>query len=506
VWSVGDGASRIADQGNVDGTSSNVTDTLVIHGLTPAQVTVTRNPDPEAHDLVLTAAGQSPIVLVGQTAPGSNSVIEKVVFDNSTVWDYSDLLLQADGGIPTAPNGTTARSFAGAAASSTLAGTASDDTYFWGAGEGNDTIAEGNVDPWAKTDTLRLVGLNASDVTFNIIENSNRDLLITNKATGETLTVTGQFYSASNNASNTWAGGGTGVERIVFADGTVWNPQQILNHSVYLAAPGATSVSNLGLGDGMLATQASPGVTTLNGLDGFADTFVWTPGDGSDTILDFNTPSNPIDTLRLAGVAVTDIQLGRSGNDLLVTDKTTGETITVRFEFPDIAAGNGVERIVFDDGTVWNRATINATAVTYGTSGNDTISTAARTPRSSTGSPATTRSTVAAAAIRSLSGPGPATTRSSRAWARPRTSIHYGCSGSPPRRCGWAIPATTSWSPARTRARPSRCSPNIPGWRVPEYSASSSTTARCGSSSATAACSPSTRATARFPSAPPAAI
>jgi hypothetical protein len=374
VWSAGDGATAIEDRGNVDGTFSNVTDTLVIHGITPAQMTVTHNPDPEARDLVLTAVGQSPIVLVGQTEQGSNSVIEKVVFDDGTVWDYSDLLLQAEGGIPTAPNGTTARSFAGAAANSTLTGTASDDTYFWGAGDGNDTIAEGNVDPWAKADALRLTGLNASDVTFNIIENGNRDLLITDKATGETLTVSGQFASASNNGSNTWAGAGTGVERIVFADGTVWNPQQILDHSVYLAAPGATSLSNLGLGDGTLAMHASPGVTTLNGLDGFADTFIWTPGDGSDTILDFdNTNNTTIDTLRLTGVAAANVGLTRAGSDLIVTDNATGEAITVRFEFPDVAVGNGIERIAFDDGTVWNRATINATAVTYGTNGNDRI-------------------------------------------------------------------------------------------------------------------------------------
>jgi len=105
----------------------------------------------------------------------------------------------------------TVRSFAGAAAGSTLNGTASDDVYFWGAGDGNDTINEGDYDVWQKADALRLTGLNAGDVTFNIVENGSRDLLITNKATGETLTVPGKLAAASNDGSNTWAGAGPGV-------------------------------------------------------------------------------------------------------------------------------------------------------------------------------------------------------------------------------------------------------------------------------------------------------
>jgi hypothetical protein len=72
-------------------------------------------------------------------------------------------------------------------------------------------------------------------------------------------------------------------------------------------------------------------------------------------------------------VAQADVRLARVASDLVVTDSATAESITVRFEFPDVAVGNGIERIAFDDGTAWNRAAINANAVIYGTGGNDNL-------------------------------------------------------------------------------------------------------------------------------------
>ena len=368
VWNAGDGATWISDQGSVDSGFIDETDTLLIHGVDPSTVTVTRDPTPGVGNLILTSPGQSPIILEGQTANQSNSVIEQVVFDDGTTWNDTQLLIEADGGIATTPNGTTARSFAGAAANSTMSGTSSDDVYFWGAGDGNDTIAEGDYDPWQKADTVNLAGLDPGDVTLNIIQGSARDLVITDKATGETLTVDGQFATASNNASNTWPGAGTGVELLQFADGTIWDAQQILDNSAYIAAPGATTLANEGLGDGSIPMQASAGVQDLYGRSGVNNTFIWAPGDGSDTMY-----FGGADTLRLTGVAVSDVELIRAGNSLLVTDTATGETITMPFDFPDQTSGPGVAQITFDDGTVWNRAYINANAAIYAGTGNNTI-------------------------------------------------------------------------------------------------------------------------------------
>jgi Ca2+-binding RTX toxin-like protein len=368
VWNAGDGATWISDQGSVDSGFIDEIDTLLIHGIDPSTVTVSRDPTPGVGNLILTSPGQSPIILEGQTANQSNSVIEQVVFDDGTTWNDTQLLIEADGGIATTPNGTTARTFAGAAANSTMSGTSSDDVYFWGAGDGNDTIAEGDYDPWQKVDTVKLAGLNPGDVALNIIQGGDRDLVITDKATGETLTVDGQFATASSNDSNTWPGAGRGIELLQFADGTTWDAQQILDNSAYIAAPGATTLANEGLGDGSIPMQASPGVQDLYGRSGVNNTFMWSPGDGSDTMY-----FGGADTLRLTGVAVSDVELIRAGNSLLVTDAATGETITMPFDFPDQTSGPGVAQITFDDGTVWNRAYINANAAIYAGTGDNTI-------------------------------------------------------------------------------------------------------------------------------------
>src|SRR5262249_50744426 len=191
-----------------------------------------------------TMPGENPIVLQNQYTSGGNNVIGKVVFDDGTTWNYSDLLIAADGGAATTPNGTTARAFDGTPATTTLTGTSSDDVYFWGAGDGNDTIAEIGANPWAKADVLRLGGLNPGDVHFQIVQNSGPDLRITDKATGETLTVQAQFYGASHDGSDSSPGFGYGIEKVIFADGTQWNAEQILQNSSYVAAPGNKTVFN----------------------------------------------------------------------------------------------------------------------------------------------------------------------------------------------------------------------------------------------------------------------
>jgi hypothetical protein len=360
VWSAGDGPTVI--DGVAVAAFTLVNNTLDIKGVAPADVTVSFDPTPgkDIHNLVLTIPGQDPIILENQTE-GHNaaSIIDRVVFDDGTMWDYSDLVLFAGGGIPTTPNGTTARAFDGTPATATLVGTSSNDTYFWGVGDGNDTIAEIGADPWAKADVLRLVGLNPGDVTFQIVENNGPDLRITNKATGETLTVTAQFFGASHDGSDSNPGFGYGIEKVIFADGTEWNAEQILQNSSYVAAPGNNTVFNLDLGNGTVPIDASPGVTLLQGIGG--DTFVWQPGDGNDSILNFGKPGAP-DTLREVGVNPAAVLLQQSGSSLLITRLDTGNVTTVQLEFAANTPDAGLDQIVFDNGTVWNRAYINAAA------------------------------------------------------------------------------------------------------------------------------------------------
>jgi Ca2+-binding RTX toxin-like protein len=371
IWKTGDGATRIDDQGDVHGWSpvgAWEINTLRLEGIAPADLSVMRDPTPNSTDLILRAAGQKPIILTSQTTPyGNRSGVEQVVFDDGTVWDAAELVVMADG-IPTVPNGTTARAFDGTPATATLYGTDQDDTYFWGAGDGNDTISETFFSPARqKADVVRLVGLNPSDITLGITTsgwgyNQTRNLVITNAATGETLTIISQFDLASNDGSNAGPGGGPGIEALAFADGTLWFEQQILDHSVYVVSPGSNTISNLGLGSGGIPIAASPGATYLYGLGNRDDTYIWSPGDGSDTISDGPDPAGHIDTLVLHDLRPGDVELSLFNGDLLIIIPSTGERIIVSGHVfgsePGVVQGQGIEQIRFDNGTVWSRTQV----------------------------------------------------------------------------------------------------------------------------------------------------
>ena len=98
AWSAGDGATWISGEGGSDNPNNSQTDTLFIHGIDPSTVTVTRDPTSGANNIILTSPGQSPIILEGQTASDGKNVIDHVTFDNGTTWDYTELLVLADGG------------------------------------------------------------------------------------------------------------------------------------------------------------------------------------------------------------------------------------------------------------------------------------------------------------------------------------------------------------------------------------------------------------------------
>ena len=100
--------------------------------------------------------------------------------------------------------------------------------------------------------------------------------------------------------------------------------------------------------------------------------YLYASGAGFDTVNEAGTATD-VDTLRLAGLSPTSVQLIRAGNDLRVRLLASGEEIAVVGQF--IGAASAIERIEFGSGDVWNAAAIASAAVVqiYGTSGNDVI-------------------------------------------------------------------------------------------------------------------------------------
>jgi Ca2+-binding RTX toxin-like protein len=366
VWSAGDGRDLIA---NTNGSDSK-TDTLVLHGVLPADVRVVGTSDQsDTVEIQIGGAATQAIVLVNQLMNFNSDHIGRIVFDDGTVWLAPDIVLALKG-----LYGSTV-TVAGTAASENVTGTQGDDVIdagagddtinsgtgsdliLYGVGSGHDTLDEDGSAYWRDVDTLRLVGLDASDVTFS---RDHSELIITINSSGETFTVASQFFMTDLFP----VGGQFGIERVEFADGTVWNYEQIRATAAYL---GTTN------GDFIFGTNDDETFRGLGGDDylqggGGSDTYVWSVGDGDDTIVEFNYAGD-IDTLVLHGVAADGLVLSWSGNALNVVISATGEIIDVADQH--LADGSGIERIVLDDGTVITAAQIMQLAAIHGTAGDD---------------------------------------------------------------------------------------------------------------------------------------
>ena len=283
----------------------------------------------------------------------ADSTIERGETDDSIGLDADTKVALAGDGADRVYGGSGDDLIVGGGGADLLSGGQGSDAYLWGQGDGNDTIYEwggsGYVDD---RDSLLLTGLRLEDVTLSRYYDN---LLVTIDATGETVTVGSQF-----------AGNGSGIEKIVFADGTVLDRDAIASEAWYRG----------GSGDDQLYGSADDETFDGGGGDDMvyggqgSDAYLWAAGHGSDWIVEYGYGADT-DSLLLASLETADVTLGRSGSDLLVTIDATGETVTVSSQFSD--NGSGIEEISFADGTVLDRDAIASEAWYRGGSGDDQL-------------------------------------------------------------------------------------------------------------------------------------
>ncbi|WP_291983829.1 calcium-binding protein [Candidatus Accumulibacter sp. ACC005] len=150
------------------------------------------------------------------------------------------------------------------------------DTYLFGRGDGNDTIYDQDVTA-GNMDTIRFKdGVLPSDVTLSRPASGSEDLLLSINGTTDSLRVFAWFGSVSNR-----------VERVEFADGSVWDT------TVLIKAP----------------IQGTSGADYLVGRDDLADTIM---GNAGNDILIGGGGND-----RLEGGAGDDTLKGGTGNDTL---------------------------------------------------------------------------------------------------------------------------------------------------------------------------------------------
>jgi hypothetical protein len=268
------------------------------------------------------------------------------------------------GGDDTINAGNGSDTLIGGAGSDYLEGGNGNDVYIWNPGDGNDTINDYSYyKSYDETGVLKIgEGVDPSEIE---ITRSGNDIIFIISETGERLTVQNWHSGAVNQLTS-----------IEFADGTVWTPSQVnaMTHVLRGTDAGETlptystndvihgyggdDTINAGNGSDILIGGA--GSDYLEGGNG-QDIYIWNPGDGNDTINDYSYYKSYDETgvLKIGeGVDPSEIEVTRSGNDIIFIISETGESLTVQSWYSGV--NYQLTNVEFGDGTIWTRANVNA--------------------------------------------------------------------------------------------------------------------------------------------------
>ncbi|MFT4174272.1 MAG: calcium-binding protein, partial [Rhodocyclaceae bacterium] len=262
-----------------------------------------------------------------------------------------------------------------------LYGGGGNNTYLFGRGDGQD-IVRASYDVTAnRVSTLQLkAGISPSDLALKQVADndmgSSYALEVSIVGTTDKVTLNGFFYQDSVTTAYSM------VQQIRFDDGTVWSMQDILSHlyagtaaaDTLTGTTGADTISG-GAGNDTLYGRAGndvllggegddrlygeAGDDTLNGGAGNdtlsgglgSDTYVFGRGDGSDAIVEDDTSSTAVDTLRFSwDVAYDQLWLKRSGSNLEVSIVGSFDKVVVNNWYS--GARYHVERFEAGDGKV----------------------------------------------------------------------------------------------------------------------------------------------------------
>ncbi len=323
--------------------------TLKLSDLNTADVTLSRD---TANDLLVTVNATGKVITAGGTFNSlTNDGIQNIAFADGTVLTHDQITvaapLRAGAGDVTlqAPDGDV--TLVAGTGDDTFNGGSGDDTFIYGQADGNLTIND--HDAWYQGDrnnTLKLSDLNAADVT--LLRTLGNDLLVTVNATGKVITVGGTFNSLTHD----------GIQEIAFADGTVWDRDQLTAAATVQIPDNATNTYVQGSNVSVDLGKGGGYITHYQGET--SQTYLWAKGDGNDVISVY-TATGSTDVLKLTDVDPSGVQLSRSGNDLFVKVLSSGETIEVAAQWYDQTTDRGAS-LEFADGTVWDRDQITASA------------------------------------------------------------------------------------------------------------------------------------------------
>lgn len=230
----------------------------------------------------------------------------------------------------------------GGAGNDYLYGGRGDDVYIFGRGDGHDRIVEVLSVSYSRNVIYLREGIETDDIEFLL---DGRDLILRIKDTGETLTVMYGWRNGVKHEENESA-----IQAIEFANGTVWNWNDIAGQAFYVQEKTRTAQTDVQHGGTLIANDLG------NTLYGSNQTDFLIGGAGSDTLHGYDGDDI------LFGGAGNDYLYGGCGDDMLFGDE--GDDFIYGEAGDDEIYGGDGKDILFggagDD-------------LIYGGSGNDTL-------------------------------------------------------------------------------------------------------------------------------------
>lgn len=222
---------------------------------------------------------------------------------------------------------------------------------------------------------LIVAGTTGND-TLNGLDSQHDTLL--GGAGNDTLRGYAGYDTLDGGDGNDILDGGTGGDTLRGGAGDDILGGQISPGRTYSDDTGYYNVGNFynpGAGN---TYEGGTGADTLNGT-ALADLYLFNLGDGADLIIEPNITGQPggqIDVLRFGpGISQTDIQIVRSGINLVLKHVNGTDQVTVKSWYDNSNGPYRIERIEFADGSAWDSSYLTTEGlIVRGTEGADTLS------------------------------------------------------------------------------------------------------------------------------------
>jgi hypothetical protein len=340
-----------------DWSGDNTSSLIFGPGITPDQVTAIQSSDGSALDLLIGSDGDE-VVLPGFFFGGfPPHTAAQVVFSDGTTWTWQQLLtlLNVEGtlgddylsGVYVAGQ-TYGETFDGKGGDDVEVGCSGNDSFIFNQDYGQLAVQEYNpVAPIPDSIVKLGPGIMPGDVT--VYDDQNEDVVLAIGNGGDRVTLQTMLISPSFSA-----------QAVEFADGTVWDRQQILSMLRVVGTAGDDYLQGSHVGGSAGYAEVFDGQGGNDTEVGFSgnDTFVYNLSYGLLTVNEVASNYTPDSILAFgAGITPSDVTVSvdTSGDLIFTLDSNDQVTIQNALNSED-GTTYGIQQATFADGTVWTYA------------------------------------------------------------------------------------------------------------------------------------------------------